>query len=1008
MLDLAGFERFFAAVHRYPPFPWQRALAERVLNGQRSWPEGIDIPTGLGKTAVLDVAVYALAAEAHLPATQRQAPTRTAFVVDRRVVVDQAYVHAVRVRDALSAAMTGAPAVVSIVADRLAGLSGDGNPLEVVRMRGGTTWDWRWLANPAQPAILVATVDQFGSRLLFRGYGVGARQRSIDAALVGTDCLLLLDEAHLAQPLIETAASAAAYEATSALQLEPVRRRRTVLLSGTLPGAITDVQGLDDDAQASDEARTRLEGRKPTALLDLAWLRREKIGAHEAFAQALARLADAEVTDGRRVLVVVNTVATARAVFAALKTLPASARGLLIGRARGYERRRIAVTWLPLLAAGYRPESEPATVTVATQTVEVGADLDIDVLISEAAPIDAILQRLGRLNRRGRSDDARAVVVHAAFRHVDDPVYGDASGRTWRWLTARCEPAAAGKAAEVRIEWDAAETIDFQPGGLGELVPREERRLLVAEPALAPVLLRPHLDRWARTDPEPVPDQPVAPFLHGIQRGAPEVTVVWRAGLPRSPVQETTAVWEAEMASAPIQSEEQIAVPLYALRGLLTGSPPAHVSDLEGGTASAQDQTGPVGGLVLAFIVNGEDLLPVTKPWRIPPGALVLVPTELGGHDAWGWTGQPATECSDWARDISDLAALESRTLRLRLRAGVLESVTGRSGWEKPVGRAQTAVAAADPEALERSVRALLDRIAEAPDTGDAKGLDSRHEVYGDDLRRLVDSLQAVGAWDLGGQARTGTGVVTALRDEDGELRWLVLTATPPSAVATSATDDDDVSTSSGKRVALEVHLRDVGGLAAQVAENVGLPKKVASTVELAGLAHDLGKADPRFQALLQGDQRLVDPQRLLAKSGMAFRSPAARAAAARANWPRGLRHEAISGALVRAHAASHPERYAGVDLDLLLHLIEAHHGRARPVFPAVGDPDPQHVAVGIPGDDSVLRATGPSSPDLLLAERFERLCRRYGYWGLALLEAIVRLADIERSRTPSEVIADA
>jgi CRISPR-associated endonuclease/helicase Cas3 len=88
-LTVDDFPAFFHAVHGVDPFPWQERPTRHVA--AKAWPKALDIPTGCGKTAAIDVAVFTMALEADHPIDKRQAPVRIAFVVDRRLVVDDAY-----------------------------------------------------------------------------------------------------------------------------------------------------------------------------------------------------------------------------------------------------------------------------------------------------------------------------------------------------------------------------------------------------------------------------------------------------------------------------------------------------------------------------------------------------------------------------------------------------------------------------------------------------------------------------------------------------------------------------------------------------------------------------------------------------------------------------------------------------------------------------------------------------------------------------------------------------
>jgi len=180
------FEQFFEAAWGTKPFPWQERLANRVLQGD--WPESIGLPTAAGKTALIDIAVFALAMRAP------RAGRRIFFVVDRRVIVDEAAKRAEQLADKLCKA---APASdLGKVAQALRDLGGMPNPLVTAILRGGIPRDDSWTDSPLQPVVICSTVDQVGSSLLFRAYGASEYACPIRAALAAYDSLIILDEAH--------------------------------------------------------------------------------------------------------------------------------------------------------------------------------------------------------------------------------------------------------------------------------------------------------------------------------------------------------------------------------------------------------------------------------------------------------------------------------------------------------------------------------------------------------------------------------------------------------------------------------------------------------------------------------------------------------------------------------------------------------------------------------------------------------------------------------------------
>jgi CRISPR-associated endonuclease/helicase Cas3 len=174
----------YQALTGYLPFRWQKRLwAEMVAV---NLPDVIDIPTGLGKTAIIPIWLLAIAVQS----PRLTLPRRLIYVVNRRTVVDQATDTAIRIREKLP--------TVPKVAEALGKLSADSaSPLAISTLRGEHQDNKEWETDPARAAIIIGTVDMIGSRLMFAGYQSSQRMRPFMAGLIGQDVLLIHDEAHL-------------------------------------------------------------------------------------------------------------------------------------------------------------------------------------------------------------------------------------------------------------------------------------------------------------------------------------------------------------------------------------------------------------------------------------------------------------------------------------------------------------------------------------------------------------------------------------------------------------------------------------------------------------------------------------------------------------------------------------------------------------------------------------------------------------------------------------------
>ena len=134
---------------------------------------------------------------------------------------------------------------------------------------------------------------------------------------------------------------------------------------------------------------------------------------------AIPKIED-KLSEGQRVMVVCNTVKQAQDVFQELQHVTDNAK-LLHSRFILRDRERI------------ESELEDAALLVGTQAVEVSLDIDFDCLFTEPAPIDALIQRFGRINRKGKKG---ICAVHICKQGSENDKYIYSTDKVARTLNA--------------------------------------------------------------------------------------------------------------------------------------------------------------------------------------------------------------------------------------------------------------------------------------------------------------------------------------------------------------------------------------------------------------------------------------------------------------------------------------------------------------------------------------------------------------------------------------------
>jgi CRISPR-associated endonuclease/helicase Cas3 len=410
-MSSSDLERLFDLLTGYPSFPWQRSLLQRLVAGE--FPASASLPTGLGKTTV--IVLWLIACYAALRQGRKNFPRRLYFVINRRTVVDEATAFADRIRRRIEAADEPELADMKKTFSDAAAFDENGC-IGLTTLRGEFADNEEWRVDPARPSIVIGTIDKIGSKLLFAGYGDSHYSRPTAASLTAISSYVVYDEAHLEPAfgvLLESIKQFIAQEPTSLGSFHFTELTAT-------PRDDSGFQLTQDDYQDAT-VRQRINASKS---LNIIPDQDDLVGTITA--QALHFKDRSE-----KIIVYVNSPEDAFQIFAELNgdKSVAGRAALLTGTIRGFERDQLDQhsSYSLFLRSD---ESVNATIyLVSTSAGEVGADFDANHLITEGTTLDALIQRLGRLNRRGRSPEARAIFVINTKKLASEKEDAEKNGR---------------------------------------------------------------------------------------------------------------------------------------------------------------------------------------------------------------------------------------------------------------------------------------------------------------------------------------------------------------------------------------------------------------------------------------------------------------------------------------------------------------------------------------------------------------------------------------------------
>ena len=393
----------FEEIFEFPPYEIQKQLGAGIMDYGKPGVFVLEAPMGMGKTEAALYAAYLLMASGQNSGFFFGLPTRlTSDRIHERID----------------------PFLKKICEDKT-----------IAKLAHGTAWlkaFWHpsfekggeafkpgnpWF-NPRKRALLhpfvVGTVDQALMSTLrvkhhfVRTFGLAGK-------------VVILDEVHsydgYTGTLIETMASQLTQIGCSVIILSATLtgKRRSAFFKNNQPGK----EGQNETCQVADEScnKTSLASYPLISGPEFAVTspppkgQAYKIDLKEMSYFEMASHAVGKALQNHCVLCIANTVATAQAWYDAMSAeMPADAFpiGLLHSKFPGFQRAAIEELWMTRLGKNKTNGPEDmrpnGCILVATQVVEQSVDIDADYLITELAPTDMLLQRMGRQFRHARKN----------------------------------------------------------------------------------------------------------------------------------------------------------------------------------------------------------------------------------------------------------------------------------------------------------------------------------------------------------------------------------------------------------------------------------------------------------------------------------------------------------------------------------------------------------------------------------------------------------------------------